>query len=89
MYGREVDDFRTVDYDALAMLNISATQQIKKDTDAEVKALRDENAELKARVAALEARDKERDGKLASIETLLKSMSKPPVQTASLNAVAE
>ena len=89
VFGREVDDFRTVDYDAISMLNVSATQQIKKEKDAEVKALRDENAELRVRVAALEARDKERDGKLASIETLLKSMSKPPVQTASLNAAAE
>lgn len=28
IYGREVEDFRTVDYDAIAMLNVSATQAL-------------------------------------------------------------
>ena len=28
IYGKEVDDFRGVDYDALSMLNISATQAL-------------------------------------------------------------
>ena len=56
VYGREVDDFRTVDYDAIAMLNVSATQQIKKELDAEVQALRAENVALKARLDALEAK---------------------------------
>jgi hypothetical protein len=36
------------------MLNVSATQQIKKEKDAEVKALRLKNAELEARLATLE-----------------------------------
>ena len=30
MYGREVDDFRTVDYEAVSMLNLSATQELYK-----------------------------------------------------------
>ena len=30
VYGREVNDFRTVDYEALAMLNVSATQELAK-----------------------------------------------------------
>jgi len=30
VYGKEVDDYKTVDYDALAMLNISATQELYK-----------------------------------------------------------
>lgn len=30
VYGREVSDFRTVDYEALSMLNISATQELIK-----------------------------------------------------------
>ena len=55
VFGREVNDFRTVDYDAIAMLNVSATQQLKKEKDGEVKALRAENAELKARLDTLEA----------------------------------
>ena len=48
VFGREVDDFLTVDYDAIAMLNVSATQQLKKELDHEVKALRAENVELRA-----------------------------------------
>lgn len=54
VYGREVSDFRSVDYDALAMLNISATQQIKKEKDAEINALREKNSQLEARLSALE-----------------------------------
>lgn len=30
VFGREVNDFRVVDYEALAMLNVSATQQLLK-----------------------------------------------------------
>lgn len=30
VYGREVNDFRSVDYDAISMLNVSATQQNQK-----------------------------------------------------------
>lgn len=78
VYGREVDDFRSVDYEAIAMLNVSATQQIKKEKDAEVKALQQENAVLRASLAAqearltqLESRDKERDAKFAALEELL------------------
>jgi hypothetical protein len=77
VYGREVEDFRTVDYDAIAMLNVSATQQIKKEKDAEIQALRNENAalrrELTAKNASLEARliALERSmPKAASVETV-------------------
>jgi len=51
-----VDDFLTVDYDAISMLNVSATQQIKKELDHELKALRVENAELRAENHALARR---------------------------------
>jgi hypothetical protein len=54
VYGREVDDFLNVDYDAISMLNVSATQQIKREKDAEVKALREENAALRSRLDRLE-----------------------------------
>ena len=73
VYGRQVSDFRVVDYDALSMLNISATQQLKRDTAGELQALRAENSDLRARLVELEARDKARDARLASIEQLLGS----------------
>lgn len=68
VFGREVNDFRTVDYDALAMLNISATQELKKETDAKIKALEDENSALKARVTELETRDAKRTDRVADLE---------------------
>jgi hypothetical protein len=36
VYGKEVDDFRAVDYEAIAMLNVSATQALAKKIDVEV-----------------------------------------------------
>jgi hypothetical protein len=59
VYGREVSDMRAVDYDAIAMLNVSATQQIKKELDA----VKIENAELKTQLAAL--KDKVSHGAVA------------------------
>lgn len=80
VYGREVKDFRAVDYDAISMLNVSATQELKREKDAEVAALRAENAALRDRLAAqggriakLEAKDRARDAKFAAIEKLLQA----------------
>ena len=71
VYGREVEDFRTVDYDAIAMLNVSATQQIKKELDA----VKIENAELKNQLAALTAAvakaDQAGEARLLAIEQRL------------------
>jgi hypothetical protein len=53
VYGEEVDDFRTVDYEGLTTLNISATQELSKrlaQKDREIAALR---AELDAQKIAL------------------------------------
>jgi len=50
VYGREVKDFRVVDYEAIAMLNVSATQELNRivaQQDGEIQA-------LNARLAALE-----------------------------------
>lgn len=46
VFGREVDDFRVVDYDAIAMLNVSATQELAKQVD--------ELRKSEARIAELE-----------------------------------
>ena len=63
VYGREVKDFRVVDYEAIAMLNVSATQALHRRmarqaaaAAAETAALRDEVAQLRALLStALEA----------------------------------
>ena len=49
VYGMQVDDFRSVDYDAISMLNVSATQQLAKDNDA----LKKENKGLKKEIRHL------------------------------------
>jgi hypothetical protein len=56
VFGREVDDFRILDYDAISMLNVSATQQLKKEKDEEVKVLRTEITDLKSANDALQQR---------------------------------
>ena len=66
VYGRFVNDFLSVDYEAIAMLNVSATQELKREKDAEIAALR-------LAIVALQAKDEARDAKLASIEKLLRS----------------
>ena len=78
VYGREVSDFRSVDYDAIAMLNVSATQEIKKASDTAEEALRKENEVLKAqlakqdeRLAALEKEKAASDVRLAALESAL------------------
>ena len=59
VYGREVDDFRTVDYQAISMLNVSATQALlkrietlEKENEALIEVNEDMNA-LKAEVDVL------------------------------------
>ncbi len=78
VYGREVKDFRAVDYEAISMLNVSATQQIKKEKDEEIKTLRDENSALQKEILALktelrsrDAKDKTLDARMAAIEKAL------------------
>ena len=69
VYGREVKDFRSVDYDAISMLNVSATQELAKRLEkletsearvaeleqkaAKVEALEQQLADLKKTVAQL------------------------------------
>jgi Chaperone of endosialidase len=57
VYGREVNDFRTVDYEAISMLGISAIQELAK----EIEKLKSQNSKLKADFSA----------RLEALETLL------------------
>ncbi|MEQ8239746.1 MAG: tail fiber domain-containing protein [Cyclobacteriaceae bacterium] len=62
VYGKQVDDFHQIDYDAISMLNVSATQELTKQNEKqqkEIDALKAENAKLKSRLgdlATLEAK---------------------------------
>ncbi len=56
VFGGEVEDFRTVDYDGLAMLNISATQELANQADQQrqkIEALTDKVSQLEASIATL------------------------------------
>lgn len=58
VYGREVHDFHTVDYEAIAMLNVSATQELARiigQQQAEIARLKAANDQVMARLGALEA----------------------------------
>ena len=59
VYGREVKDFRVVDYEAIAMLNVSATQELSRRLEQQVTetaSLKQELAEMRTTLtAALEA----------------------------------
>ncbi len=68
VYGREVNDFRTVDYEALSMLNVSATQELARKLEtqsSEVAALSQQLAEMKQTVQQLAQTVK--DAKLAAL----------------------
>jgi hypothetical protein len=67
VYGREVKDFRSVDYQAIAMLNVSATQELAKRLEQkseEVTALEKQLTDLKKMVTQLAADAKQ--GKMAA-----------------------
>lgn len=74
VFGKKVEDFRAVDYDAIAMLNVSATQELAK----EIEELRTQNLalqtklvqinELKAENLARKEQSDKLEAKLANIE---------------------
>ncbi len=46
VYGREVSDFRMVDYEAIAMLNVSATQELHRRLEAQATEMSKQAAEI-------------------------------------------
>ncbi|MCB0647837.1 MAG: tail fiber domain-containing protein [Saprospiraceae bacterium] len=47
VYGKMVDDFHIVDYDAIAMLNVSATQELSKEVERLKKELENQRIEVR------------------------------------------
>ena len=74
VFGREVNDFRTVDYEAIAMLNVSATQELARKVEAKDA----EIAHLNTKLAALEAKDREREARLSRLENAPRSPIRSP-----------
>ena len=78
VYGKEVHDFRAVDYEALSMLNISATQELLK----RIKALEADKTNLSAKVQALEENQASINARLEQMEGfLLKTAAATPKLT--------
>jgi hypothetical protein len=81
VYGREVSDFRTVDYDRIFTTGIGAIQELAKkvvaqgaeldELRAEVTKLRSERKTLEQSVSNLETRDQAREARLARLEFML------------------
>ena len=79
VYGKKVDDLLNVDYDAVAMLNVSATQELSKQVDllkaanskltAENESLKAESASANTTMLILESRLSDLEAKLNSILT--------------------
>ncbi len=63
VYGREVNDFHTVDYEAISMLNVSATQAQQE----RIEALEKENAELKSQLEEL----KNMESRIEALESMV------------------
>jgi hypothetical protein len=46
VYGREVDDFMTVDYEAISMLNVSVTQELMQKMDRQQQQIESQNEKI-------------------------------------------
>jgi hypothetical protein len=67
LYGRVIEDFHVVDYDAISMLNVSATQELSKQLDVQknqVELLRKQNELIEKQKADTETRLKAIEEKL-------------------------
>lgn len=81
VYGREVNDFRTVDYDALSMLHISATQELIRKVESqgeELARLREDLAKARKERQQLTAHVSEMDSRLARMEGMLRQQASTP-----------
>ncbi len=66
VYGREVDDFHTVDYEAISMLNVSATQEQQRIIEAQQEEIEAQQTEIEA----LKTKVNEMDVLKAEIESI-------------------
>jgi hypothetical protein len=69
VYGKQVNDFRTVDYDKIHNLNVSATQELAR----QVEQLQAENAVLRRNFDAMQRANEAVNGRLAKLEVLLET----------------
>jgi hypothetical protein len=80
VYGKECLDLKGVDYDAIAMLNVSATQELTK----KVEALEAENAKLKGEADRLTTIEGEEKARMVALETEVASLKAMSAEMATL-----
>ncbi len=79
VYGKYVTDYHGVDYDAVAMLNVSATQELAK----QVETLQTANAALQTTNAALQAQLRTVIGQMTALQAQVNKLSPVEVKTTS------
>ena len=78
VYGKEVDDLLSVDYEAISMLNVSATQALYK----KITALEAENKELKSKNTDQQSTNVSLEQRLDKLESIIKTID---ISSASLD----
>jgi hypothetical protein len=80
VFGKWVDDYRKVDYDAIAMLNVSATQELAKENEQQqriIEAQEQRIAELETQVAQIDALKTANAQMAADIEAIRAALAMP------------
>jgi len=78
VYGKEVNDFRTIDYDEVSMMNFSATKKLTKqveDQKLQIVALQDEISNLNNTVNKLMKLVQDQNSMIAKLETGLNAIT--------------
>lgn len=74
VYGREVDDFRTLDYDQIFTLNVSATQALIKEVDelkTQLAALKEVNESLQSENKTLKDELRKINGRIEALAKMI------------------
>ena len=95
VYGREVNDFRSVDYEAIAMLDVSATQELSRRLekqaaeiaarDARIAALAQANQGMQRELAAQKELASQLQAEFASVRKAIARLTDKSANTVALN----
>jgi hypothetical protein len=85
VYGKQCLDLKAVDYEAISMLNVSATQELAK----KVETLEQENSELKAESKRLSAIEAQQGAEIAATKTVESENAELRAENAKLAADME
>ena len=69
VYGKEVNDFHVVDYDAVSMLNVSATQELYKLILKQQKIIKNQKTEIKAQLEVTKKNQSDFDKRIRALES--------------------